>query len=161
MVWTRRLIMRHRVRRAICEYEKMVDDDSKNVRVRSRLADLYLKDHKVDRAIDQYTKVANHYEKEDLKSRAISVYKKILNLDPKRVVIYHRLADLYRGQGLLGTARTHYQQVVRLDPEDEPARKGISEIERAISEDKRDASESLAVPDSPHRQTVLTVSVMA
>lgn len=161
MTWAKRLARRGQIRKAIDEYEKMMEDDTKNVRTRSKLADLYLRDHKVYRAIEQYMQVARLYEEGDLKSRAISIYRKILNLAPKRVSVYHRLAELYTEQGLLGNARAVYQEIIRLNPKDESARSAIFEIEKTISEGQRHGPEGISVSGLPCLQIVTPGSVVA
>lgn len=133
MSWAKSLVMKSQIRKAICEYKKMMTEDSKNVRIRSKLADLYLRSNSLDQAIEEYSQVARHYEEEDLKSRAISIYKKILNLEPKMVEVYHRLANLYRDQGLLGDAKVLYQRMIKLDPGDKVAHRALDEIGKTVS----------------------------
>jgi tetratricopeptide (TPR) repeat protein len=161
MTWAKRLARKGQIRKAIHEYKKMLEDDSKNVRTHSKLADLYLRDHKVDRAVEQYMQVARLYLEEDLKSRAISIYRRILNLAPNRVGVYHLLAELYTEQGLLGNARAVYQKIIRLNPKDESARSAIREIEKTISEGQRHGPEGISVSGLPCLQIVTPVSVVA
>jgi tetratricopeptide (TPR) repeat protein len=128
-----RLIRKGQIRRAIGDYEKLVADDPKNIRIRSKLADLYVRDHNVVRAVEEYAKLAKQYETEDLNYRAIAMYKKLLTLKPKRTDIHYWLADLYKKEGLFGNARVLYQNVIKLNPEDETARQNINEIDQDMS----------------------------
>jgi len=133
MSWAKRLVMKSQTRKVICEYKKMMTEDSKNVRIRSKLADLYLRNSNLDQAIEEYIEVARDYEEEDLKCRAISIYKKILSLDPRMIEVYHRLANLYRDQGLLGDAKVLYQRMIKLDPGDKVTHRALDEIGGTVS----------------------------
>ena len=124
--------MRHQIQKAICEYRKMMTDDSSNIRIRLRLADLYVRSNNVNRAIREYMHAAREYEAQDLIDRAISLYKIILRLDPAMAEVYHHLADLYRSQGLLGNARSLYRRIIELDPQDQIAYRAMHEIEKTL-----------------------------
>jgi tetratricopeptide (TPR) repeat protein len=125
-------IMSRRIQKAISEYQRMTTEDPKNVRIRTKLADLYLKNDDMDRAIEEYLKVGKQYAEDDFKSKAVSIYKKVLKLEPKMVGVYHSLAGLYRAQVFLADARALYEVVMRLDPADEFAKTAVSEIEKCI-----------------------------
>jgi tetratricopeptide (TPR) repeat protein len=43
------------------------------------------------------------------------------------------LADLYKKEGLLGNAKVLYQNIVKLNPDDQVARRGISEIDQTLA----------------------------
>lgn len=124
--------MKGQIRKAISEYEKLVADDPKNIRIRSKLADLYARNNNIDPAIQEYIQLAKQYEDEDLCYRAISMYKKVLTIRPKMIDVHYWLADLYKKEGLFGNAKVLYQNIIKLDPEDQVARSAITEIDQTM-----------------------------
>lgn len=148
MMWTDRSFGTSHIQRAISEYKKMMNHDPNSVRIRLKLADLYLRNKNTDQAIREYIQVAKLYEQEDLILRAISIYKKILNLNPAMVQICHRLADLYKSQGLLGDAKALYQRILKFHPGDQTARRALQEIEKTISVDAQCVREKESTVDS-------------
>ncbi|MFQ5841742.1 MAG: tetratricopeptide repeat protein [Thermodesulfobacteriota bacterium] len=116
-------------KKAIKEYRKILDADPKNIRVRLKLGDLYLKNGHKDKAIDEYMKVAQQYENDDLNFRATAIYKKILYLDQSLVDVYHKLANLYLREKLVGSARLQYHNILKIQPDDPVALEGLENIE--------------------------------
>lgn len=127
-----RFLKKGQIRKAISDYEKLMADDPRNIRVRSKLADLYVRNNNIDRAIEEYVKLAKQYEAEDLSSRAISMYKRILTIRPKQIDVHYWLADLYKKEGLFGNAKVLYQNIIRLNPEDRVARNTITELDHTM-----------------------------
>jgi tetratricopeptide (TPR) repeat protein len=93
------------------------------------LGDLYLKNGEEDKAIESYLKVAKLYGEEDLNFRAISIYKKILSINPKYIEAFHEIAQLYIKEGLAGSAKNYYQSILEIAPNDPKAIQGLQEIE--------------------------------
>jgi len=117
-------------KKAIKEYRDILAKDSKNIRVRLKLGDLYLREGEKDNAIDAYMKVAQQYEDDDLNFRATAIYKKILYLDPKLVDVYHKLANLYLRENLVGSARLQYHNILKIQPHDPVALEALAKIEQ-------------------------------
>ncbi|MBW2058348.1 MAG: tetratricopeptide repeat protein [Deltaproteobacteria bacterium] len=127
-------LMKGQIRKAISDYEKLVADDPRNIRIRSKLADLYLRNKNFDRAVEEYIQLAQQYKDEDLSYRAISMYKKVLTVRPKMIDVHYWLADLYKKEGLVGNAKVLYQNIIKLNPEDQLARSAIAEIDRTLAQ---------------------------
>ena len=123
-----KLLMKGQIRKAISDYEKLVADDPRNIRIRSKLADLYVRNKNIDRAVEEYVQLAKQYEDEDLNYRAIAMYKRVLTVRPKMIDVHYWLADLYKKEGLFGNAKVLYQNIIKLNPEDQLARRAITEI---------------------------------
>jgi tetratricopeptide (TPR) repeat protein len=117
-------------KKAIKEYQKILEKDPKNIRVRLKLGDLFLKNGHKDRAIDEYMKVAQQYEDDDLNYRATAIYKKILYLDSRLVDVYHKLANLYLGENLIGSAKLQYHNILKIQPHDPVALEALEKIEQ-------------------------------
>ncbi len=97
--------------RAIREYEKIIKEEPKDIKVHQKLGDLYAREGKKTEAISEYNFVANFYSEDGFYLRAIAVFKQILKLDPARIQINLKLAELYHKQNLIGDAIKQFQLV--------------------------------------------------
>ncbi len=104
-----RLVARGKVEAAIREYRKVLADNPRDTNTLNRVGDLYARLERNDEAIALFSRIAEHYSDDGFFVKAIAIYKKIIKLDPTRLDIYERLAELYHRQGLVNEARTQYQ----------------------------------------------------
>lgn len=101
------------------------------------LAETYVKMNAKGRAVQEYIKTTELYDKEGLEGKAIDVYEKILNIDPQNLEAHRsmierlskvgrtgetiewekKLADLYIQHGLLDLAENLYRDILFIDPE--------------------------------------------
>src|SRR5688572_31334861 len=56
-----------------------------------------------------FRSIADHYSKDGFFLKAIAIYKKINKLDPSKLDIYAKLADLYAKQGLAMETKSQYR----------------------------------------------------
>ncbi len=149
--------MKGQYKKAIAEYAKLIEADPKDTRLYLKLGDLYAKIGEHERAIAEFMKLAGLYENEDLNSRAISIYKKVLAINPKHLDALRRIASLYRKEGLAGDAKNYYLSILELNPEDQEARIGLKELEERsqpsplTKNDLRNAPEISTIYSSPDR----------
>ncbi len=122
-------ILKGQLKKAITEYLRLVEADPQDKRLHLKLGDLYLKNGEEDKAIQAYVKVAILYAEEDLNFRAISIYKKILSINPKFTDALHKIAILYLKEGLAGNAKNYYQSILQINPRDPEAIRGLKNIE--------------------------------
>ncbi len=122
-------ILKGQSKKAINEYLKLVKDNPQDKRLHLKLGDLYLKNGEEDKAIHEYLKVAGLYGEDDLNFRAISIYKKILSINPKYTEAFHNIAKLYLKEGLGGSAKNYYQSILEIDPNDSEALKAVRNME--------------------------------
>lgn len=87
----------------------MVEIDPKDIRNRQKLAELFVRAKMLKEAQEQYESVARHFSDNGFFLKAIAVYKQIQKIDPARVDIYQRLAELNAKQGLIGNALAEYK----------------------------------------------------
>ena len=102
-------VSKGRIDSAIKEYRKVLDKHPNDVNTLNRLGDLYARVQRYDEAVSLFERLAGGYTDDGFFVKAIAIYKKIIKLDPTRLEIYERLADLYHKQGLINEARTQYQ----------------------------------------------------
>jgi len=122
-------ILKGQFQKAVKEYLKLLEADPQDKRLHLKLGDLYLKNAEEDRATQAYLKVANLYGEEDLNFRAISIYKKILSINPKFTEALHKIAKLYLKEGLIGNAKNCYQSILQINPNDSEAVKALKNVE--------------------------------
>jgi len=144
-------ILKGQHKKAISEYLKLVEADPQDKRLHLKLGDLYLKNGEEDRAIQAYLKVASLYGEEDLNFRAISIYKKILSINPKFTDAFHKIAILYLKEGLAGNAKNYYQSILQINPRDSEARRALKNIESPQPPKERAIPPSAAAESFPSK----------
>ena len=124
-------VLKGQPKKAIKEFLKLIEADPEDKRLHLKLGDVYLKSGEADKAIEEYLKVASLYGDEDLNFRAISIYKKILSINPKLIEAFHKIAELYQKEGLAGSAKNYYQSILGIDPNNQAALKALESIEHS------------------------------
>jgi CRP-like cAMP-binding protein len=95
-----RYLSRGNYKKALEEFQKVVQLDPMNLRTRLRVADLLHKLGRSGEAVAQYKQLARQYVEEGLLIQAISLNKIILRIDPSEEGDDKELADLYAGGGI-------------------------------------------------------------
>jgi tetratricopeptide (TPR) repeat protein len=104
-----RLVQKGKLEQAIREYEKVLKKFPGDTTIINRVGDLYGRVGDLQRAIELYEEIAEHFSRDGFTTKAIAILKKIQRLDPQRLDIFERLAGLYFDQGLLVEAKREYQ----------------------------------------------------
>jgi len=117
-------------KKAIEEYNKLIEADPKDKRLYLKVGDLYQKIGDNERAIKVFMKLAEIYAKEDLNSRAISIYKKILSINPKHIDALRQTGNLYLKNGLIGNAKNFYQSILKIKPDDREAQEALKSLSK-------------------------------
>jgi tetratricopeptide (TPR) repeat protein len=146
-----KLVLKGQLKKAIVEYLRLVEADPKDKRLHLKLGDLYLKNGEEDKAVQAYLKVATLYGEDDLNFRAISIYKKILSINPKFTEAFHKIAILYLKEGLAGNAKNYYQSVLQINPRDSEALKALKNIESPQPPKEKAIPSLAAAPSLPSR----------
>ena len=107
-----KMVARGKIDGAIKEYRKLVADNPTDATMLNRLGDLYVRISRNEEAVKLFTQIAERYTEDGFFVKAIAIFKKIIKLDPTRLPVYERLAELYHMQGLVSEARTQYQVLV-------------------------------------------------
>jgi len=107
-----KLVSRGKIEAAIKEYRKLLAENPNDASTLNRLGDLYARIDRIDEAVRLFSQIADRYTDDGFFVKAIAIYKKIIKLDPTRLAVYERLAELYHKQGLVPEARTQYQVLV-------------------------------------------------
>ena len=97
--------------RAIKQYNKLLDLDPDDVRVRLRIGDLQARLGKRREAIETYEQVAEEYYYQGFYLKSVAVLKQILRLDSTRTDIQVKLAELYQQLNLVSDGMAQYRSV--------------------------------------------------
>ncbi|MEO0326206.1 MAG: tetratricopeptide repeat protein, partial [Myxococcota bacterium] len=97
--------------RAIAEYEKLVAADPRDVRTWLKIGDLHTRKGDAQRAGETYHRVAEHYAGQGFFLKAVAVYKQILKLQPGRIDVQLRLAEMYENLQLVSDALATYEEI--------------------------------------------------
>jgi len=122
-------ILKGQSKKAIKEYLRLIEASPKDKRLYLKLGDLYLKDGDREKAVKEYLKLADLYVQEDLNFRAISIYKKVLSINPSLIEAFQNIAKLYLKEGLAGSAKNCYQSILEIKPDDKDALEALKNIE--------------------------------
>jgi len=107
-------LQKGQIPKAIKDYKKLVEMDSKDIRHRQKLAELYSRVNQNQEALKEYEQVAKHYAGRGFYLKAIAVYKQIQKLDPQNAEVYFQLAELNKKQGLIGNALAELRALVSI-----------------------------------------------
>jgi len=94
---------------ALKDYQKVLEEMPGDVNILNKVGDLLTRLNRNEEAIPYFTKIAEHFARDGFFLRGIAIYKKINRLDPSRLDVYERLAELYAKQGLTTEAKSQYQ----------------------------------------------------
>ena len=78
-----RLLRQGRLDGAIAEYVRLIEDSPADWNTMNTLGDLYARAGRIEQAVVQYTKVAEHFSREGFFPKAVALYKKILKINPE------------------------------------------------------------------------------
>ncbi|MBC7362978.1 MAG: tetratricopeptide repeat protein [Candidatus Aminicenantes bacterium] len=127
-----------KLKEAIQEYEKLIEDDPSDVSVNNIFGDLYVRLGQTDRAITAFERVANEYEKKSLYSQALAIIKKICRLNPNNAAYFIKMADLSARQGFIADAKQEYLRLAERFLREKNVEEAISLYEKVIKLDRED-----------------------
>ena len=94
---------------ALRDYLKVLDETPNDINILNKIGDLQVRLGKPEESIPFFLRIAEHYAHDGFYVRAIAMYKKVNKLDPARLDIYEKLAELYVKQQLWMEAKSNYQ----------------------------------------------------
>src|SRR5512140_2129535 len=102
-------LQRGKVDSALKDYLKILEEAPGDINILNKVGDLYTRLNRNEEAIPYLTRIAEHFARDGFFLRGIAIYKRINRLDPARLDVYERLAELYAKQGLTTDAKSQYQ----------------------------------------------------
>lgn len=107
-----KLLRQGKLEAAAAEYLRVVEDQPGDWNTANTLGDLYSRAGQVEKAIEQFSKVADSLREEGQFVKAAAIYKKLLKLQPDNERALMQAAELVAGQGLYADARTYLNTVI-------------------------------------------------
>jgi tetratricopeptide (TPR) repeat protein len=105
-------VMQGKIPAAIQEYQKILEQEPRDLVVLNTVGDLLLRINKTAEALPYFYKLGEAYVEDGFVRNGIAVYKKINRADGTAINAICRLADLYTVQGQLSDARGYLNQAV-------------------------------------------------
>ncbi len=106
-----KFVARGQYDRAIAEWKKLLRESPHDANLYNTIGDLCLKkDAKAD-AVEAYRRAADILASDGFTSKAIALYKKTLNINPRNIEVYLALGDLNAEKGITGNALENYKIV--------------------------------------------------
>jgi pilus assembly protein FimV len=97
--------------KAIAEWRKLVKEAPNDANIFNTIGDLCLKKNAKAEAVDAYKRAADILAEDGFTSKAIALYKKVLNIDPEKIEVHLALGDMNADKGLTGNALESYKKV--------------------------------------------------
>lgn len=133
--------------KALVEYQTLLDADPKDVNVRFKVGECFLRLGKQSEASAAYIKVAQDYTKQGFDAKAVAVYKQVLNLDAKNADVQVALADLYQRLGLNSDAMNALQVAADVYNKEGKKDNAIEMLRKMASLDPTNTTSRLKVAD--------------
>ncbi len=98
---------------AIAEYVKVVEAQPRDWNTANALGDLYVRANKIEKGVQQYTRIADHLADEGFYPKAAALFKKILKIKPDDEYAILQSGDLAAKTGKLADAKAYFDQVMQ------------------------------------------------
>jgi tetratricopeptide (TPR) repeat protein len=102
-----KLLRQGKLEPAIAEYIRIVEEYPRDWNTANSLGDLYARAGQVNKAVEQFIRIADSLNSEGFLPKAAALYKKTLKLAPDHEHALLQAAEIAAGQGLLADARTY------------------------------------------------------
>ena len=146
-----RYVSRGKIQAAIKEYRKVLKANPRDANTLNRVGDLYARIDRIDEAVVLFTRIAEQYSDEGFLLKAIAIYKKIIKLDPTRLPVYEKLAELYHRQGLVNEARSQYQVLADYYDKHNDAESALAIFQRMVDLEPDNPSHRAKLADLSQR----------
>jgi tetratricopeptide (TPR) repeat protein len=97
--------------KAIAEWKKVVKETPNDPNLFNTIGDLCLKKDSKKEAVEAYKRAGDLLADDGFTSKAIALYKKVLNIDPSQIDVHIILGDMNVEKGLIGAALENYKLV--------------------------------------------------
>jgi tetratricopeptide (TPR) repeat protein len=106
-----KLLRQGKLKGAIEEYVRLIEDQPRDVGAINALGDLYIRAGDADRAVAQFTRVGDQLFADGFLPRAQAIYKKALKVQPHHEHTLSRLAEIADRQGMSADAVVYLRQL--------------------------------------------------
>jgi len=109
-----KLVKRGKLLDAIREYQKLLSGTEQDIPVRTQIGDLYVRSNHKRKAVEEFFKISEFYERKGLHPKAIATLKRITRIDPDYLESIKKLAQLYKDQGFISEARSEFARLAQV-----------------------------------------------
>ena len=95
-------------------YEDLIEKNPKDTRSRLKLGDLYSKQGKTAKAVEQYSETAEIFAKAGFHLESIALFKQILKVQPQSIPALRRAAQISYQYGLYADAYPYYESLAKI-----------------------------------------------
>jgi tetratricopeptide (TPR) repeat protein len=138
-----KLVQKGAFDKAIKQYERILAEDPKDVRVLLKVGELHQKKGDDHAAAGAFQKVAETYADQGFFLKSVAVYKQIVKLDPEDVRVNERLAALYQQLGLMSDAMGQLQSMAAAYEKQGDAAKLTDALKRMVDLDPDNIASSI------------------
>ncbi len=103
-----------KVSQAIAEYQQILRNEPRDQVTLMTIGDLYVRQGETFQALEYFERLAQIYLSDGFVTKAIAIYKKIAKLAPEESKALEKLAELYVQQGVMSEARPLYLQLAEV-----------------------------------------------
>ncbi|HEX5856437.1 MAG TPA: tetratricopeptide repeat protein, partial [Thermoanaerobaculia bacterium] len=132
---------------ALKDYLRVLDENPRDISTLNKVGDLYVRMNRAADSIPLFKRIAEVCSLDGFFLKAIAIYKKINKIDPARLEVYERLADLYTKQGLAQDARTQYQVLADHYQKNDQPQEAISAYKKMATVDPNDLKIQVRLAD--------------
>ncbi len=140
-------IARGKFDQALKDYLRLLEENPRDISTLNKVGDLYVRMNRADDSIPFFTRIAEFCSLDGFFLKAIAIYKKINKIDPARLDVYERLADLYTKQGLAQDARTQYQVLADHYQKNDQPQEAIAAYKKMAAVDPNDLKIQVRLAD--------------
>ncbi|HTG01727.1 MAG TPA: tetratricopeptide repeat protein [Nitrospirota bacterium] len=112
--------------KAIAEWKRLLKESPHDANLYNTIGDLCLKKNSKPEAVDAYRHAADILAQDGFTSKAIALYKKVLNIDNNQIEVHLALGDMHAEKGLTGNALENYKHVADLYTQKKDTVKALS-----------------------------------
>lgn len=147
-----KFIQKGQLDKAIAEYRNAAEVDPKDISIRLRIGDLFVKMGREEDAIKEYMDVAKVNTQKGFYLKAIAVYKQVLKLDAANIDVHNKLADLYTKQRLIVDAINEYSFLLSTFERKGRMDDAIELLKKMVGIDPENVGIRLKIADFYHKQ---------
>lgn len=104
----KKLLRQGKLDLAIVEYRNVIEDQPADWNTANTLGDLYFRAGQTDKAVAEYSRIADRLASEGFTPKAMALYRKILKIRPDEERVMWNLGSIAARQGLLVEARSQF-----------------------------------------------------
>ncbi|MEW6681523.1 MAG: tetratricopeptide repeat protein [Nitrospirota bacterium] len=150
-----RLTAKGEIDKAIEAWKTLIAETPNDGNIYNTVGDLYLKKNAKAQAIEAFLKAGTTFQDAGFALKTIAVYKKIIKLDPTRMDVVLKLADVNAERGIVGNAVEDYLKVARHQLKEGRVKSAIEVYRKIAALDQSNPTIGLKLAELCHKEGML------